>query len=102
MNKNNFDASWATILNDVKNKMDDPDFFKWIKDLEIVSFESNIITFQAQNKFIKQWVEDNYLNKLKTALKEFYHLDCDIKIILNRNSNVVKTHKEICLHILHV
>ena len=94
MNKNNFDASWATILNDVKNKMDDPDFFKWIKDLEIVSFESNIITFQAQNKFIKQWVEDNYLNKLKTALKEFYHLDCDIKIILNSNSNVVKTHKE--------
>ncbi len=79
---NKFDASWDTILSDIKGKIQDAEFFKWIKDLKILSFESNVITLQADNKFIKNWVEDKYLNKLKSALKEFYHLECDIKITL--------------------
>ncbi len=94
MNKNNFDASWDTILNDIKNKMDDPEFVKWIKDLKILSFESNIITLRADNKYIKQWVEDKYLDKLKNALKDFYHLDCEIKIVLKSNKKIVKEEHE--------
>ncbi len=94
MNKNNFNASWVTILNDIRNRMDDPDFFKWIKDLKIVSFESNIITLKAKDKYTKQWVEDKYLDKLKNSLKDFYQLECDIKIILNTNKKIIKEQHE--------
>ena len=81
--KKNLDASWDTILSDIKEKLNDAEFYKWIKDLKILTFESNIITLKADNKFIKSWVEDKYLTKLKSALKEFYHLECDIKIVLS-------------------
>lgn len=86
----NFDASWDTILSDIKDKLKDVEFYKWVKDLKILTFESNIITLKADNKFIKNWVEDNYLTKLKSALKEFYHLDCDIRIVL---SDITKQQK---------
>lgn len=89
MNKN-FDASWDTILSDIKDKLKDAEFYKWVKDLKILTFESNIITLKAENKFIKNWVEDKYLTKLKSALKEFYHLECDIKIVL---SDITKQQK---------
>ena len=91
--KKNLDASWDTILSDIKEKLNDAEFYKWIKDLKILTFESNIITLKADNKFIKSWVEDKYLTKLKSALKEFYHLECDIKIVLS----VIKT-----IHLIHL
>ena len=85
----NFDDTWNAILSDVKDKLQDEELYKWIKDLKIVAFESNIITLQAKNKFVKNFVEDNFYTKIKSALKDFYHLNCDIKIVLQNSVDKV-------------
>lgn len=90
----NFDDTWNAILSDVKDKLQDEELYKWIKDLKIVAFESNIITLQAKNKFVKNFVEDNFYTKIKSALKDFYHLNCDIKIVLQNSVDKV-TKKEV-------
>ncbi len=75
-------ASWQHIFNEIKDKITDNEVLKWIKDLKIILIEANTISLEAPNKYIKTWVEDHYLGYLKGLLKNAYHIDADINIVL--------------------
>ena len=79
---NNKSESWQHIFNEIKEKVTDKEIVKWIKDFKIVFIEANTITLEAPNKYIKMWVEDHYLDYLKELLKDAYHIDANIKIVL--------------------
>lgn len=83
-------ASWQHIFNEIKDKINDSEVLKWIKDLKIVSIKANTITLESPNKYIKYWVEDHYLDYLKDILKNSYHIDANIKITLKGNSDTEK------------
>ena len=83
---NNKSESWQHIFNEIKEKVTDKEIVKWIKDFKIVFIEANTITLEAPNKYIKMWVEDHYLDYLKELLKDAYHIDANIKIVLKGNT----------------
>lgn len=91
MSNNDKTASWQRIFTDIKEKITDSEVLKWIKDLKIVSIETNTMSLEAPNKFIKSWVDDHYIDYLKKLLKDVYHIEVDIKIVLQNNKNKEKS-----------
>lgn len=63
---------WNDILSHIEQFVDSDDIKKWLRPLEIVNIDKNIVTISAPNKFYKDWVEDKYVTYIEDALKENY------------------------------
>jgi chromosomal replication initiator protein len=51
---------WTKSLDILKNKTSEQNFNTWIKPIQIKEIEGNIIRAEVPNKFIKDWVKENY------------------------------------------
>ena len=62
---------WDLCLNELKTDLSESQFNTWIRPLIYSRDEhSDTITLFAPNKFVVDWVEKNYLNKIKTIAQE--------------------------------
>lgn len=62
---------WDQCLNELKTDLSESQFNTWIRPLIYSRDEhSDTITLFAPNKFVVDWVEKNYLNKIKTIAQE--------------------------------
>ncbi len=62
---------WDQCLNELKTDLSESQFNTWIRPLIYSRDEhSDTITLFAPNKFVVDWVEKNYLTKIKTIAQE--------------------------------
>ena len=62
---------WDQCLNELKTDLSESQFNTWIRPLIYSRNEhSDTITLFAPNKFVVDWVEKNYLNKIKSIAQE--------------------------------
>ena len=62
---------WDQCLNELKTDLSESQFNTWIRPLIYSRDEhSDTITLFAPNKFVVDWVEKNYLNKIKSIAQE--------------------------------
>jgi len=62
---------WDQCLNELKTDLSESQFNTWIRPLIYSRDEhSDTITLFAPNKFVVDWVEKNYLNKIKAIAQE--------------------------------
>ena len=62
---------WDQCLNELKTDLSESQFNTWIRPLIYSRDEhSDTITLFAPNKFVVDWVEKNYLNKIKTIAQD--------------------------------
>ena len=62
---------WDQCLNELKTDLSESQFNTWIRPLIYSRDEhSDTITLFAPNKFVVDWVEKNYLSKIKTIAQE--------------------------------
>ena len=62
---------WDQCLNELKTDLSESQFNTWIRPLIYSRDEhSDTITLFAPNKFVVDWVEKNYLHKIKTIAQE--------------------------------
>lgn len=79
---------WDKIVNELKKNISEEDVNKWLKNLSIDKYEENTIYLNAQNKFKKKWVEDNYIQNIKDAIKTSFNItDRDIDVVININND---------------
>ncbi len=59
---------WNDCLSILKSDLTDSQFNTWIKPLSVIEDEeSQTITLLAPNKFVVNWVQKNYLEKIKNV-----------------------------------
>ena len=79
---------WEEVLKIAEKKLSDQVVNTWLKPLRIVDMRGDIITIEAPNRFYKNWVEDKYLDTIKTIFQDEYNIQSDIQLVLGSIQNV--------------
>ena len=65
-----FDESkWLSFKKNLKKNVGESAFNNWLKHLNYVSLDESIITFSVPTKFLRDWIVNNYSDKIKTEAK---------------------------------
>src|SRR6056297_2502683 len=71
---------WKLTLDKIYKELSDQNYNTWIKPIKLNKIEENIIKLYVPNKFIKNWVEENYKKKLENIATEVGYLNYEIYI----------------------
>tara|TARA_B100001250_G_scaffold262454_1_gene226125 strand:- start:1837 stop:3231 length:1395 start_codon:yes stop_codon:yes gene_type:complete len=86
---NNFDLSeeknWLTLKKDLKNSVGDSAYNNWLKHLNFVSLENTTISFSLPTKFLRDWIVNNYADKIKIESKKYVDNIDVIKFVVKPN-----------------
>ena len=65
-----FDESkWTSLKKDLRKNVGDTAYNNWLKHLNYVSVENSTITFSVPTKFLRDWIVNNYSDKIKNEAK---------------------------------
>lgn len=79
---------WSQCKEELSKVLSEKDMRTWINPLAVKYDESNI-KLTAPNKFMKDEIEKNFLNKIMSVVNG---LESNLKVILNVNSVVLREH----------
>ena len=70
-----YDEIWERIFNQIKNygEVDPNQLTAFFSRLHLQAFSSGFIMLTADNEFIKNWIERNYLTLINRALEDLYN-----------------------------
>ena len=57
---------WPSLKKDLKNVVGDTAYNNWLKHLNFISFEKKTLSFSVPTKFLRDWIVNNYSDKIKT------------------------------------
>ena len=78
-----FDASkWSSLKKDLKKTVGDTAYNNWLKHLNYVSIEDTTITFSVPTKFLRDWIVNNYSDKIKNQSKKYLNSIDVIKFVV--------------------
>ena len=82
---------WSDALEILSSKISDQNISTWIKPIHPVKISGNILTIEVPNKFIKDWIKDNYKNIIEETLSSIGAINYTIDIKINENLKSKKT-----------
>jgi len=85
---------WEKIKYDLKKELSTQNYKTWIEPLNNIEISKNIIKIKVENKFIKEWLEKNYIDKIKKIAIKNYTIE-NIEIIIDASKKNDKTIKKI-------
>lgn len=62
-------AVWSECLRVIEQHVNEQSFNTWFKPINPVKLEGSSLTIQVPSQFFYEWLEDNYINQLKLAIK---------------------------------
>ena len=78
-----FDESkWLSFKKNLKKNVGDSAFNNWLKHLNYVSLEETTITFSVPTKFLRDWIVNNYSDKIKSEAKNHAEKVDTIKFVV--------------------
>ncbi len=83
---------WPETLELLKTKISDQNISTWIKPINPVNISGNLLTVEVPNKFIKDWIKDNYKTIIEETLSAVGTVNYKIDIKINKNNK--KTNNE--------
>ncbi len=87
---------WEKAVDKLKSKISDQNINTWIKPIQTKEILDDHIILEVPNKFIKDWVKENYNQIICETLYEISKTNFNIEIQINRNlkNKEIKTPKE--------
>ena len=65
------EKNWQHLKKDLKKIVGDTAYNNWIKQLSFVSNENNTVTLSVPTKFLRDWIVNNYSDKIKNEFKKY-------------------------------
>jgi chromosomal replication initiator protein len=84
---------WLESLEILKRKISEQNISTWIKPIHPVSLVGNVLTIEVPNRFIKDWVKDNYKGAIEETLSQVGTLNYLIDIKINKKRNTKKANE---------
>ena len=83
---NSFDDNkWSSLKKDLKKTVGDTAYNNWLKHLNYVSIVDSTITFSVPTKFLRDWIVNNYSDKIKNQAKKYLNSVNIIKFVVKPN-----------------
>ena len=61
---------WYNILKDLESNISPPEIDTWFSKAELSKFDDNLALIDVPNKFIANWLRDNYSDVLNNSFKK--------------------------------
>jgi chromosomal replication initiator protein len=84
---------WSKTLEKLKNKISEQNFTTWIEPINPIKIIGNQLNVEVPNKFIKDWINDNYKNDIEKTLSDVGTVNYELNIIINKKSVNKKSKK---------
>ena len=65
------EKNWLNLKKDLKKIVGDTAYNNWLKQLTFLSVKDQIISFSVPTKFLRDWVVNNYADKIKNQCKNY-------------------------------
>ena len=82
---------WQDALEILETKISEQNISTWIKPIYPVRLVGNVLTIEVPNKFIKDWIKDNYRKIIEETLSQVGTLNYLIDIKINKKRGSKKT-----------
>ena len=73
---------WSSLKKDLKKTVGDTAYNNWLKHLNFVSIQDSTITFSVPTKFLRDWIVNNYSDKIKDEAKNLLNKLDTIKFVV--------------------
>lgn len=80
-----FDTFWQSCLKHLRHELNAQQFNTWIKPLRLQGeHEDNVtsITLIAPNRFVRQWIQENFLIKIKQMAQSHFGHETQLQLII--------------------
>ncbi len=84
---------WLESLEILKRKISEQNISTWIKPIHPVSLVGNVLTIEVPNRFIKDWVKDNYKEAIEETLSQVGTLNYLLDIKINKKRTTKKANE---------
>ncbi|QDE25773.1 chromosomal replication initiator protein DnaA [Paremcibacter congregatus] len=78
----NMEAEWSRVLGRLRTEFDDSVFNSWFKPLALVNIEDGCAIMAAPTRFMRNWLESNYADRIRNAWATENALVSDINFIV--------------------
>ena len=65
------ETKWASLKKDLKKTVGESAYNNWLKHLNYVSVDNDTITLSLPTKFLRDWIVNNYSDKIKIESKNY-------------------------------
>lgn len=76
---------WRETLIKLQQEVSSQNFTTWIKPLQFVGIKDDQVTLEVPNRFIRDWLKDNYLRSIETIMSDLGTVNYRINININAN-----------------
>ena len=76
---------WQETLEIIKRDISPQNFSTWLKPISFREINKDIVTLEVPNRFIKDWITDNYLKYIEKTMSEIGTVNYRINIKVNSN-----------------
>lgn len=94
---------WQETINKIEKEVSPQNFSTWIKPLNFINIIDNRVSLEVPNRFIKDWLRDNYVKKIEKIMSDLgtvnYKINIKVnsskkrEIIENKNEDNIKIEK---------
>ncbi len=74
---------WHQVRLRLREELGDATFNSWLRPLDVVSLESGCVTMSVPTRFMREWVEQNYADRLRRCWVECEPSVRQVEILLN-------------------
>ncbi|MCK4621859.1 MAG: chromosomal replication initiator protein DnaA [Desulfuromonadales bacterium] len=85
---------WQETLDKLEKEVSPQNFTTWIKPLHFVEINNDQVTLEVPNRFIKDWLRDNYLKSIENIMSEIGTVNYRINIHINAKATTTNIEKK--------
>ena len=76
------DSTWGRLKKDLRKIVGDTAYNNWIKQLTFLSYDKDTISLSVPTKFLRDWIVNNYADKIKGECYKYNQNILKIKIVV--------------------
>jgi chromosomal replication initiator protein len=80
---------WPKVVDSLKEKIGQQNFEIWIKPINFLSIEGEIVCLEVPNRFFKDWINEHYSTQIRDTITTLTEQPCHLQFQI-RNQNSVK------------
>lgn len=88
MKKEQLSSLWAQCLDFIKDNIEDQAFNTWFTPIVPSKVDNNTLTLEVPSSFICEYIEENYVDLLRSALTKFFgeNIELEYSVIVDKGS----------------
>ena len=82
-------AAWERVCEALRKELGETIFRSWIAPLRLAEFDAGKVTLRATSRFVRDWVRQNYKDRILALLKRENDQILAIEVVFRQNSKVM-------------